>query len=65
MSIRTEVSIRVERVAKPLKNKVWTDERNRLGPENATMMLCVGLNLRFLYESNQTLKAAAAGRGKT
>ena len=48
ISIRTEVSISVERVAKPLKKKVWTDERNRLGPENATMMLCVGLNLRFL-----------------
>ena len=28
MSIRTEGSISVERVAKPLKNKVWTDERN-------------------------------------
>ena len=55
MSIRTEGSISVERVAKPLKNKVWTNERNRLGPGNAAMMLRVGLNLRFLYESNQTL----------
>ena len=55
-SIRTEGSISVERVAKPLKNKVWSKERNKLGPEKAAVLLRAGLNLRFLHEAKQSLK---------
>jgi len=55
-----EESIAVERVAKPLKNKVWTKDRNKLPPESAGLLLRVGLNLRFLHEAKSALKLAAS-----
>jgi hypothetical protein len=48
LSIRITGSMTVERVAKPLKNKVMTKERAKLSSEKGSMLLRVGLNLRFL-----------------
>jgi hypothetical protein len=48
LSIRTTGSIAVERVAKPLKNKVMTKQCNKLGLEKAETALRLGLNLRYL-----------------
>ena len=58
LSIRTEGSISVERVAKPLKNKVLTKERNRLGTGRAELLLRAGLNLNFIRAAKQDLKIA-------
>jgi len=55
-SMRTEGSISVERVAKPLKNKVWTKERSRMAPEKAALLLRAGINLRFLHDAKSKLK---------
>ena len=54
----TEGSISVERVAKPLKNKVLTKERNRLGTGRAELLLRAGLNLNFIRAAKQDLKIA-------
>ena len=64
LSMCTEGLISVERVAKPLKNKVMSDERNRLGDESAEVLLRAGINLHFLYHAKSELKVAAAKEGK-
>ena len=46
-SVRITGSMTVERVAKPLKNKIMTKERANSSQKGA-MLLRVGLNLRFL-----------------
>jgi hypothetical protein len=61
LSIKTTGSISVERVAKPLKNKVATQERNRLSTDKRTLLLRAGLNLRLKRES---LRSTKAGLGK-
>ena len=48
LSVRITGSMTVERVAKPLKNKIMTKERANLSSEKGAMLLRVGLNLRFL-----------------
>ena len=45
----------MERVAKPLKNNAMTKERSKLSPEKASMLLRVGLNLRFLQAAKAAL----------
>lgn len=47
LSMKTTGSISVERAAKPLKNKVATNERNRLGTDKRSLLLRVGINLRL------------------
>jgi hypothetical protein len=47
LSMKTTGSISVERAAKPLKNKVATSERNRLGTDKRSVLLRVGINLRL------------------
>jgi hypothetical protein len=61
LSIKTTGSISVERVAKPLKNKVATKERNRLDTDKRAVLLRAGLNLRLKSES---LKSAKTALGK-
>jgi hypothetical protein len=61
LSIQTEGSISVERVAQPLKNKVATKVRNRLHTDKRTLLLRAGLNLRLKSES---LRSTKAGLGK-
>ena len=48
LSVRITGSMTVERVAKPLKNKIMTKERANLSSQKGAMLLRVGLNLRFL-----------------
>jgi len=55
LSVRVTGSMTVERVAKPLKNRVMTKERSRLSSEKSSMLLRVGLNLRFLQASKSKL----------
>ena len=56
LSMRTTGSVAVERVAKPMKHKVLTSCRNRLGIERAKMLLRVGMNPRFLMEKRKHMK---------
>ena len=51
MSLRSTGSMTVERAAKPMKNSVYTKFRRRLSPGRSSMLLRVGLNLRFLAET--------------
>ena len=53
---RSVGSISVERVAKPLKNKVLTKARNQLEDEKAELLLRVGLNLTFLAKANKAAR---------
>ena len=53
MSLQSHGSITVERVAKPLKNAVWTKDRARADPGLACQLLRVGLNLRFLEKRSR------------
>jgi hypothetical protein len=55
LSIRVTGSMTVERVAKPLKNKVMTKERAKLSSPKGAMLLRVGLNLRFLQAFKEEL----------
>ena len=55
LSVRVTGSMTVERVAKPLNNRVMTKERSRLSSEKSSMLLRVGLNLRFLQASKSKL----------
>jgi len=57
LSVRITGSMTVERVAKPLKNSVMTKERSQLGTAKAEMLLRVGLNLRFLHEAKEKIRA--------
>jgi hypothetical protein len=52
LSIRSTGSIAVERVAKPLKNKVMTKARNQLDVAKQETLLRVGLNLENLRKAN-------------
>lgn len=61
LSIRTTGSITVERVAKPLKNKVLTKERNRLNTESAAVLLRAGINLRLLSNMKVSVKKTMRG----
>jgi hypothetical protein len=58
LSIKTTGSISVERLAKPLKNKVATKERNRLDTDKRTVLQRAGLNLRLKSESLKSVKTA-------
>jgi hypothetical protein len=57
MSARTSGSMSVERVAKPLKNDIFTTNRNRLGFYKASVLLRVGINLRYCYNSNMKVRS--------
>ena len=46
----------VERVAKPLKNFVFSKGRRRLNRQRASQLLRCGLNLRFLNEIKVAMK---------
>ena len=48
LSVRITGSMTVERVAKPLKNRVLTKERAKMSSEKSALLLRVGLNLRFM-----------------
>lgn len=56
MSARTSGSMSVERVAKPLKNNIFTVNRNRLGFYKASVLLRVGINLRYCYNANMNIR---------
>ncbi len=58
LSTKGTGSISVERVAKPLKNRVASKDRNRLSNDKRALLLRVGLNLRLKRESLQAMKAA-------
>ena len=51
-------SISVERVAKPLKNKVMTDTRANMKKGVAEVLLRAGLNLRLLRRLKLAQRAA-------
>jgi hypothetical protein len=55
LSVRITGSMTVERVAKPLKNRVLTKERAKMSSEKAALLLRVGLNLRFMQAFKATL----------
>ena len=59
MSARTSGSMSVERVAKPLKNNIFTVNRNRLGFHKASVLLRVGINLRYCYNANMKIRGVA------
>jgi hypothetical protein len=56
LSARTVGSIAVERVAKPLKNKVMSKERNQLGVGRAEVLLRAGMNLRLLNKHKSMMQ---------
>jgi len=58
LSMRTTGSISVERVAKPLKNKVMTDTRANMKKGAAEVLLRAGLNLRLLRRLKLAQRAA-------
>ena len=51
-SIQAVGSMSVERVAKPLKHFILTNERNRLTEGKTELLLRGGMNLRFLHNIN-------------
>ena len=51
LSLRTSGSMTVERVAKPLKNFVYTKYPHRMSPEQSNILLRTGLNLKFLAQA--------------
>ena len=51
LSLRTTGSMTVERVAKPLKNFVYSKFRRRMSTGSSNLLLCTGLNLRFLAQA--------------
>lgn len=59
LSMRTEASISVERVAKPLKHAVLTKKRNKLVVNKAAVFLRAGINLRFNYRHKTTMRLSA------
>jgi hypothetical protein len=62
LSIKTTGSISFECVAKPLKNKVATQERNRLDTDKRTLLLRAGLN--FLRLKSESLRSTKASLGR-
>ena len=58
LSVRSTGSISVERVAKPLKNNVWSKLRSNLGQDKAEVCLRAGLNLRYLMKVRSTVHKA-------
>jgi hypothetical protein len=58
LSIKATGSICVERAAKPLKNKVATKERNRLGTDKRDMLLRVGINMHLKTTTLKSVKAS-------
>ena len=47
LSMKTTGSVSVERAAKPLKNKLATNDRNRMDTNSRSLLLRVGINLQF------------------
>ena len=60
MSLRTTGSITVERVAKPLKNYVFSKGQRRIDRQRASQLLRCGLNLKFLNEIKVAMKDKSA-----
>ena len=58
LSGRTEGSIHVERAAKPLKNKLWNKERNRLTDGATDILLRVGFALNTIFVWKQGYREA-------
>ena len=56
LSLRSSGSMTVERVAKPLKNSVYTKERRAMLGGKTAVLLRAGLNLNFLSQAKQCLK---------
>ena len=56
LSAHTVGSIAVERVAKPLKNKVMSKERNSIGVGRAEVLLRAGMNLRLLNKHKSMMQ---------
>ena len=55
LSMRTVGSIDVERLAKPLKHKLLTKERNCLRDDKGIILFCAGQNLRQLMKAKMAL----------
>ena len=51
LSLRSTGSMSVERIAKPMKNFVYSKSRRRMDLKRSSMLLRVGLNLRFLAQT--------------
>ena len=62
LSIKTTGSISVERVGKPLKNKVVEKGRNRTSTVKRAVLLRCGLKLRLQKESLRRAVKAALGK---
>ena len=60
LSLPSVGSMAVERVAKPLKHMVMTHARSHTGSETASLLLRVGLNLRFLQKHREALATSSA-----
>ena len=60
MSLRTTGSITVERVAKPLKNYVFSKGQRRIDRQRVSQLLRCGFNLKFLNEIKIAMKDKSA-----
>jgi hypothetical protein len=58
LSVRITGSMTVERVTKPLKNKIMTEERANLSSDEGATFLRVGLNLHFLQHLRRSCGTA-------
>ena len=60
--MRCSGSMDVERAAKPLKNKIMTKQRNRMGRGTAEVLARAGMNMRLLHAAkmNMNMKSTAA-----
>ena len=60
LSMRCSGSMDVERAAKPLKNKIMTKQRNRMGRGTAEVLARAGMNMRVLHAAKMNMKSTAA-----